>query len=143
MADDGPKTWQEARDIEIEGNTWCVKNGVFPFVVPFRWAPGSVYSGDPSKRDKLAPTEYYLDIAVAHHEAMKEFDLYSKFNRLALCPMDCMIHTYIADLGILELGGNVGNWLSDLVPDKANWLAHFNSSMASFATESTIPNLSV
>ncbi|MDO8672949.1 MAG: hypothetical protein Q7O66_16190, partial [Dehalococcoidia bacterium] len=86
-------------------------------------------SQDAANRDKLAPGEYYLDLAAANHKAMKESGLYDKYNKLSLCAMDCITHVYAGDLGILELSGNVGNWLSDVIPEKANWLARFNSSV--------------
>ena len=129
MPPNGHRTWQESRDSLIEGNRWTIMNGVVPVFLTLRLGPGSVYGDDKSNREKLAPTEYYLDLAVAHHEAMKEYGLYSKMNKLRWCPLDCLNNHYAGELGILELAGNPANWLADTIPDKANWLAKFIASL--------------
>ncbi|MDO8671200.1 MAG: hypothetical protein Q7O66_07185, partial [Dehalococcoidia bacterium] len=85
-----------------------------------------------SNQAKMPPTDYYVDAAVAHHEAMKQYGLYNTLNRLtANCPFDCLDNHYTGDLGILELAGNPARWLDGLVPEKANWLDRFISSVKS------------
>ncbi|MDO8673013.1 MAG: hypothetical protein Q7O66_16520 [Dehalococcoidia bacterium] len=131
MPPNGHDSWQEARDSFIDGLRWLMKNGVHPHYNLFRWAPGSALSQDASNRDKLVPTEFFLDAVVAHHETMKEYGRYERFHKLSTsCPMDCLHHSFGGEIGMLEIGGNMGNWLADALPEKANWLARFNASLA-------------
>ncbi|MDO8673966.1 MAG: hypothetical protein Q7O66_21355 [Dehalococcoidia bacterium] len=133
MPPHGHKSWQEARDSHIEGSRWLIRNGVFPHFHALRLGAGSIYGDDRSNVKKLAPTEYYLDVATAHHEAMMENALYEKYNRKLLrCPLDGIASIYGGDLGILAIYGDVGNYAAQLgVPNEANWVAKFISSMKS------------
>ncbi|MDO8673476.1 MAG: hypothetical protein Q7O66_18870 [Dehalococcoidia bacterium] len=133
IPEDGHKTWQEARDSHIEGNNWLISNGVFPTFTNLRLPPGSVYGENPANRDKLPPTEYYLEVAMAHHKTMKEYNLYEKLNRFIYCGLCCTAAPYSAEMGILELEGDVGNWMSKVVPDEDNWMAQFIASVKSEA----------
>ncbi|MDO8672405.1 MAG: hypothetical protein Q7O66_13400, partial [Dehalococcoidia bacterium] len=126
----GHQTWQEARDCHIEGNTWLIKNSVMPVFTNLRLPPGSVYAGDASNRDKLPPTEYYLDVAMAHHTAMMEYDLYETLNRLLYCGLCCVEMPYAGELGMLELAGDVGSWMAPVIPKEENWIARFLASVA-------------
>ena len=106
-----------------------IRNGVLPGFLNMRLGVGSAYGDDHSNRAKLPPTEYYLDAALGHHKAMMEHGLYEKMNKFIVCPMDCF--TYGGDIGIIEMAGNTGKWLSDSVPAESNWLAHFVASLES------------
>ncbi|MDO8670167.1 MAG: hypothetical protein Q7O66_01895 [Dehalococcoidia bacterium] len=123
MPENGHSTWQEARDCHIEGNNWLIKNGVMPTFTNLRLPPGSVYGATPSLREKLPPTEYYLDVALAHDKSMTQYGLYQKLNRLMYCGLDCIPGPYAGEIGILALAGDVGKWMSTSIPDEANWLA--------------------
>lgn len=123
MAKNGHRTWQESRDSLIEGCCWMIKNGVLPSFMNLRLGPGSVYGADVANRQKMPPAEYYLDAAIAHHEAMLEYGLYPRMNKLGYCPMDCLSNLYGGEIGILEQAGDVGKWLADMIPAKANWMA--------------------
>ncbi|MDO8672728.1 MAG: hypothetical protein Q7O66_15055, partial [Dehalococcoidia bacterium] len=126
----GHKSWQEARDYHIEANTWLIKNGVVPCFYEMWWAPGSVYE-DRSVVEKFPPTEYILDVGLAHHEAMLKYDLYDKMNKFMYCGFDCATGPYVADIGMLTLAGDVGNWMASVVPEETNWLAQFIASLKS------------
>ncbi|MDO8670910.1 MAG: hypothetical protein Q7O66_05700 [Dehalococcoidia bacterium] len=129
MPANGHKTWQEARDSHIEGNRWLIKHGVFPHFHAIRLGVGSIYGDDRANRARLAPIEYYLDLALAHHEAMMEYDLYAKYNRKFMrCPLDGIASIYGGELGILAQAGDVGSYAAQLgVPEETNWLARFVS----------------
>ena len=129
VAAGGHKTWQEARDSHAEGDRWMTKNGVWSIYTPLRLQPGSIYGDVPANQNKYPPTEFYLEVNLANHQAMKEYGFYQKLNKFTWCAMDCMDVNYSGEIGMLELAGNIGNWLSDAVPDEANWLAKFISSM--------------
>ncbi|MDO8670671.1 MAG: hypothetical protein Q7O66_04485 [Dehalococcoidia bacterium] len=131
IPENGHKTWQEARDSQIEGNTWMIKNGVFPIFTNLRLPPGSVYWDDKSLREKLPPTDYLLDVAQAHHQASMEYGLYPKLNRFMYCGLECLAGIYAGEIGILALAGDLGNWMADVVPDESNLLAQFVSSVKS------------
>ncbi len=131
MAENGHQSWQESRDSQIEGIRWLIKNGLFPTFIALRLGPGSIYGDDKANRAKLPPTEYFLDAGLAHHKAMLEYDLYPKYNRLMFCPLDDLWYPYVGEIGIVELGGNVGNWAAECVPDEANWIARFIASLNS------------
>ncbi|MDO8672562.1 MAG: hypothetical protein Q7O66_14195, partial [Dehalococcoidia bacterium] len=47
------KTWQEARDSHVEGNTWMIERGVIPSFTTIRLGPGSVYGNIPGNRAKM------------------------------------------------------------------------------------------
>ncbi|MDO8671100.1 MAG: hypothetical protein Q7O66_06675, partial [Dehalococcoidia bacterium] len=128
MPPSGHQTWQESRDSLIEGNRWMIKNGVFPVFLTLRLGVGSTYGEDKSNQQKLAPTEYYLDTILAHHNDVKEYGLYSKLNKLMFCPMDCLANHYSGEVGFVEKAGNLADWLADCVPGESNWLAQFPSS---------------
>ncbi|MDO8674022.1 MAG: hypothetical protein Q7O66_21635 [Dehalococcoidia bacterium] len=132
IPDNGHRTWQEARDSTAEGVEWAIKNGMMTIYTSLRLGPGSVYGDDKSKNlAKLAPTEFYLDLSVGHHESAKKHGLYQHLNKLMFCPMDCLDNHYAGELGIVELAGDPGKWLSDTIPDKANWLSQFVASLES------------
>ena len=80
--------------------------------------------------DKFPPTEYFLDVAVPHHEAMLEYGFYEKMNKFMYCGLDCTA-AYTGDTGMLTLAGDMGKWMSSVVPDEANWLAKFIASINS------------
>lgn len=134
MPETGHKTWQEARNSEIEGYRWMIKHGVVPVYTTFRPVPGSIYGDDKSTLAKMPPTEFYLEVAQGHHGAMKEYGMYEKMNKFVMCPLDCSALYYVGELGMIELAGNPGNWLSDTIPYEANWLAQFVSSVESATT---------
>ncbi|MDO8670977.1 MAG: hypothetical protein Q7O66_06045 [Dehalococcoidia bacterium] len=136
MPENGHLTWQEARDSQIEGIRWQIKNGVFPMLETLVLGVGSIYGDDPANQAKLPPTDYYLDIAIAHHEACKEFDMYQRMNRLLYCPLDCPPFAYCGQLGMVEEAGDVGKWAATCVPDDANWIARF---MESFEASTKAP----
>lgn len=129
FAPNGHKTWQEARDYHVEADNWLIRNGVVPCFYPLWWAPGSILSQDRSNMDKFPPTEYHLDLALAHHKAMMEQGLYEKMNKFMYCGLDCTTAGYAGDIGMIELAGDVGKWMSDVVPDEDNWLAKFIAEM--------------
>ncbi|MDO8669973.1 MAG: hypothetical protein Q7O66_00900 [Dehalococcoidia bacterium] len=131
----GYKTWQEARDSHMQGDQWMIRHGVFPAMAPLRWAPGSPFSRDPTNRDRFAPTEYYLDLMQAHHAAMKEYDLYDKLNKLLYCGLCCSASLYVGEMGIMEIAGDVGTWMSAVVPYEYNWLAQLIDSTKSSGTK--------
>ncbi|MDO8671932.1 MAG: hypothetical protein Q7O66_10950 [Dehalococcoidia bacterium] len=137
MPENGHKTWQEARDSHVEGNTWMIKNGVFPTFLNLRLTYGSVYGNDSSNREKLPPTDYYLDVAQAHHEAMLEYGLYPKLNKLMSCGFCCSPRVYNGDIGALQLAGDLGTWMADSVPPEQNWLAEFVSTVSVQKVEDT------
>ncbi|MDO8672324.1 MAG: hypothetical protein Q7O66_12995, partial [Dehalococcoidia bacterium] len=120
MPPNGYKTWQESRDSLIEGVRWMIEHGIFPTPLCMRLGPGSQYGNNPANRAKLPPTEFYLEVALAHDEAMVEYNRYGTMNKLAHCPLDCFDNHYSGDLGILRLAGNMGNWLVGTIPEKAN-----------------------
>ncbi|MDO8670211.1 MAG: hypothetical protein Q7O66_02130 [Dehalococcoidia bacterium] len=128
MPENGHKTWQESRDSLIEGFRWLISNGVVPKFQAMRLGTGSIYGDNLANRAKLAPTEYYLDAALAHHGIMMEYELYKIVNKFMPCPLDCLPSLYGGDVGILALAGNVGKWLQDTIPDEWNWLVQFVSS---------------
>ncbi|MDO8674485.1 MAG: hypothetical protein Q7O66_24020, partial [Dehalococcoidia bacterium] len=130
ISPNGHKTWQEARDYHIEADNWLIKNGVVPAFYAMWWAPGSVYE-DRSVVEKFPPTEYLLDTGLAHHEAMLEYGLYDKMNKFTYCGFDCATGPYVADIGMLSIAGDVGNWMANVVPEEANWLAQFIASLKS------------
>ncbi|MDO8672993.1 MAG: hypothetical protein Q7O66_16420, partial [Dehalococcoidia bacterium] len=125
----GFKTWQEARDSQIEGNNWAIENGVMPIFTNLRMPPGSVYGAEPTLREKIPPTEYYLDLTLAHHQTMMQHGLYEKLNKLMFCGFHCHVGPYAGEMGMLALAGDVGNWMADAVPEEANWLARFIASV--------------
>ncbi|MDO8670724.1 MAG: hypothetical protein Q7O66_04750 [Dehalococcoidia bacterium] len=129
----GYKTWQEALAPHIEGNTWMIKNGVYPITSNLRFPPGSVYAADPSNREKIPPSEYYLEMGLAHHADMKKYGLYEKLNKFMYCGLCCGGGTYNGELGVLEIAGDYGKWMADVVPDEANWIADFVESLKSSA----------
>ncbi|MDO8672536.1 MAG: hypothetical protein Q7O66_14060 [Dehalococcoidia bacterium] len=128
LAHDGFSTWQEARDSHIEGNNWLIEHGVVPFFTALRINAGSIYGDDPANLEKYPPTELLLEIALAHHEAMKKVGRYQKMDKFMQCPMDCMDVAYGGEIGILETAGDFGNWLSDVLRPEDNWLAGFIAS---------------
>ena len=137
MPENGHSTWQEARDCHIEGNTWLIKNGVMPTFTNLRLPPGSVYGTTPSLREKLPPTEYFLDVAQAHDKAMTEYGLYGRLNRLMYCGFDCIPAPYAGEIGMLAQAGDVGKWMGPVVPDEVNWLAKVIASIDSPAEQTT------
>ncbi|MDO8671663.1 MAG: hypothetical protein Q7O66_09565, partial [Dehalococcoidia bacterium] len=96
----GHATWQEARDSHMEGDRWMISHGVLPSMGALRWAPGSAFSHDPANWNRFPPTEYYLDLLVAHHSTMKEYGLYEKLNKHLCCGL-CFHsrHIYIGEMG--------------------------------------------
>ncbi|MDO8672652.1 MAG: hypothetical protein Q7O66_14675 [Dehalococcoidia bacterium] len=125
----GYETWQESRDAHIEANRWMFKQGVIPVFGNLRLPPGSVYWNDQSLRQKLPPTDLILDVALAHHDGMLEYDLYSKYNKLMYCPLECLDSIYAGEIGMLALAGDIGNWMDDVVPKEESWLAQFIASV--------------
>jgi hypothetical protein len=117
----GYKTWQEDRDSMIEGFMWMIKRGILPTAMALRLPPGSVYASE-ENRKKLPPTEYYLDLALAHRGLMKQYGLYDKLNRLMWCPLCCQTACLSSELGAYELRGSLANWAADVVPRETNWL---------------------
>ena len=71
-----------------------------------------------------------LDVAQAHHKDMTEYGLYHKMNKFMYCGLDCTA-AYTGDTGMLSLSGDIGKWMSSVVPDEANWLAKFIKSINS------------
>ncbi|MDO8670476.1 MAG: hypothetical protein Q7O66_03485, partial [Dehalococcoidia bacterium] len=129
QARNGHATWQEARDSHIEGDDWLIRHGVLPVFLPIRLGAGSVYGNDKSSRAKLAPTEYYLEVALAHHQTMLDTGMYERLNKLMYCPMDC-IGPYSGELGMYALAGSVGEWAKSAgIPDDGNWIANFVSTL--------------
>ncbi|MDO8672638.1 MAG: hypothetical protein Q7O66_14600 [Dehalococcoidia bacterium] len=127
----GHTDWQECRDSTVEGFRWMISHGIYPVTTPLRMPPGSVYGADPANQEKYPPSEFYLEMAIGHHQAMQEYGLYQKVNKFVWCAMDCLDNIYGGDIGILGLAGDLGNWLSDVVPAESNWLAKFVSSVNS------------
>ncbi|MDO8674339.1 MAG: hypothetical protein Q7O66_23265 [Dehalococcoidia bacterium] len=127
----GHKTWQEALESHNEGNRWMIKNGIFPVTSNLRLPPGSIYGADQSNRSKLPPSDYYLEMAMAHHHDMNEFGLYDKLNKLMYCALCCVPGIYCGELGMLERSGDIGSWMADVTPSEANWMAHFVESLKS------------
>ncbi|MDO8674340.1 MAG: hypothetical protein Q7O66_23270 [Dehalococcoidia bacterium] len=119
----GHKTWQEARDSHIESVNWAIDNGALAVIGYLGLPAGSVYGEDPPNREKLPPTEYFLDVFLAHHEAMLKNDFYSKMNKFLFCGLCCTV--YQGEIGILNQFGDWGSWMADVVPDKANWIRQF------------------
>ncbi|MDO8472742.1 MAG: hypothetical protein Q7T05_02880, partial [Dehalococcoidia bacterium] len=141
LTPNGHNTWQEARDYHIEANDWLIKNGILAEFYPLWWAPGSVISEDKSNLQKLPPIEYHLEIALAHHGAMLKYGLYEKMNKLMVCGLD-LPGPYAGDIGMLTLAGDVGKWMSTVVPDEENWLAELIAPLQSLArTHSEIHQL--
>ncbi len=107
-----------------------MSHGVFPTMGTLRWAPGSPFSKDPANRDKYPPTEFYLDLITAHHAAMKEYGLYERLNKLLYCTLcNHGRFAYVGEMGILEMAGDVGTWLSDVIPPEQNTMAQFIKSI--------------
>ncbi|MDO8674402.1 MAG: hypothetical protein Q7O66_23595 [Dehalococcoidia bacterium] len=131
IPENGHQTWQEARDSHMAHNREMMKKGAFPVFGSLSLPPGSVFGSNPANRAKIPPTEYYLEVAIDHHAAMKEFGLYDTLNRFLWCGMDCGHSIYAGELGVLELAGNWGKWMSTVVPDKANWILKFLESIES------------
>ncbi|MDO8669992.1 MAG: hypothetical protein Q7O66_00995 [Dehalococcoidia bacterium] len=131
IAPNGHKTWQEARDSHIEAVRWMIENDIKPDVGHLHLPAGSVYGENDANRAKLPPTEYYLDVFLAHHEAMLEHGLYEKLNKLMHCGLCCSAGNYTGELGILAQAGDWGTYMADVVPEKANWLLQFIRSVAS------------
>ncbi|MDO8672693.1 MAG: hypothetical protein Q7O66_14880 [Dehalococcoidia bacterium] len=129
VPESGFKTWQEGLASHIEGNSWMIKNGVFPITSNLRFPPGSIYGEFPALRDKMPPSEYYLEMALAHHADMKKYGLYEKLNKFMYCGLCCGGGIYCGELGILEIAGDFGNWMSDVVTPEANWMAQFVESL--------------
>lgn len=127
----GHTTWQEARDSHIEHNRSMIKQGIFPAFGNLTLPPGSAYGANPANRAKIPPTEYYLEVAIAHHAAMMEFGLYDKLNKFLWCGFDCGHALYAGELGVLALAGNWGNWMRDVSPDKSNWILQWLSTINS------------
>ncbi|MDO8673123.1 MAG: hypothetical protein Q7O66_17070 [Dehalococcoidia bacterium] len=125
IPENGHKTWQEARDSHIEGTRWLIKNGVMPVFTNLRLPPGSVYAEDKSNRDKLPPTDYLMDVALAHHNDMMEFGLYEKLNKSLYCALCCTDGLYAGELNMLGLAGDVGSWMDSIIPKEGNWIAKF------------------
>ncbi|MBI2863933.1 MAG: hypothetical protein HYX94_05160 [Chloroflexi bacterium] len=115
----GHKTWQEARDSTIEGIDWMVRHGVLPSVSWLRFSPGAAYASE-ENRKKVPPTDFYLEVALAHHEACKKHGLYDKLNRLMLCPLDVLTSLICGELGAYELAGSLAEWTAAVVPREAN-----------------------
>ncbi|MDO8674401.1 MAG: hypothetical protein Q7O66_23590, partial [Dehalococcoidia bacterium] len=130
----GHKTWQDARDSHIEGNAWMIEHGVFPTFTNLRLPPGAVYAEDPGNRAKLPPTEYYLEVAKAHDEAMKRTGLYDKMSKFLYCGLCCTAAPYVGDIGVIERSGDVGNYMADVVEEDGNWMAKFLNSINAPAT---------
>lgn len=130
MPANGHQTWQEARDSMVEGFDWTIKNGVYAIFNFLRLGVGSVYGDAQSSTAKLPPTEYYLELAVAHHNLMMDYGLYAKANKLLWCPLDSAAYGYLGDIGWLALAGDIGHWAADAFPEETNWLAKFISSVA-------------
>ncbi|MBI2861529.1 MAG: hypothetical protein HYX89_01790 [Chloroflexi bacterium] len=131
IPENGFKSPEEALASHIEGDTFCIKNGIIPAFTPMRWAPGSPFSKDPANRDKFPPTEYLLDLAVAHHEACVKYGLYDKLNKFLYCGMDCTEYPYVGEIGMLEKAGDIGTWMADVIPYEHNWLLRFLDSLKS------------
>ncbi|MDO8672418.1 MAG: hypothetical protein Q7O66_13465, partial [Dehalococcoidia bacterium] len=132
MPTNGHATWQESRDSMIEAFRWHISRGVFPYFLSLRLGVGSIYGDDKANQSfsrRMPPTDYYLDLALAHHELMQDHGLYTRLNKLMYCPLDCLSPLYGGEVGILALAGDVGNWLADTIPADANWLAKFIASM--------------
>ncbi|MDO8671076.1 MAG: hypothetical protein Q7O66_06550 [Dehalococcoidia bacterium] len=129
----GHQTWQEARDSHIESVRWTIDNGAVASIGYLGLPAGSVYGEDPSNRERIPPTEYFLDIFLAHHEAMVKNDFYNKMNKLMYCGLCCSSSIYQGEIGIIGQHGDWGTWMSDVVPDKANWIRQFVQSISSTA----------
>ncbi|MDO8669812.1 MAG: hypothetical protein Q7O66_00050, partial [Dehalococcoidia bacterium] len=138
VAEGGHKTWQEARDTHIEHIREMFKIGALPSIGCLRLPVGSVWGTDASLKEKLPPTEYYLDLFTPHHEAMTETGYYDKLNKFMYCGFECAHAVYSGDIGILERAGNWGNWMSDVVPDKANWILNWLRTIESTTTAPAI-----
>ncbi|MDO8674220.1 MAG: hypothetical protein Q7O66_22660, partial [Dehalococcoidia bacterium] len=134
MPENGHKTWQEARDSQIDGIRWLIQHGAFPMWTSFRLGAGSVFGDIKANREKLPPTDYVLDIGLAHHQACTEYGMYDRMNKLMYCPMDCLSTTYAGEIGILERAGDVPSWAADALPAEATWLADFVKSVNPRAT---------
>ncbi|MDO8670669.1 MAG: hypothetical protein Q7O66_04475 [Dehalococcoidia bacterium] len=50
------------------------------------------------------------------------------------CGLCCTAAPYSAEMGILELAGDVGNWMSIVVPWEDNWIGQVIASVRSPAT---------
>ncbi|MDO8670458.1 MAG: hypothetical protein Q7O66_03395, partial [Dehalococcoidia bacterium] len=137
IPENGHKTWQEARDTHIEAVKWAIGVGALSSVGYLGLPAGSVYGENPSNREKLPPTEYFMDVFTAHHEAMVKNDFYEKMNKLMYCGLCCSTSVYTGEIGIIEKAGNWGNWMSDVVPEKVNWIKHFVESVAPTAKAPT------
>ncbi|MDO8670976.1 MAG: hypothetical protein Q7O66_06040 [Dehalococcoidia bacterium] len=123
---DGHRTWQEARDSTIEGVQWLIKHGVLPFIETIVLGAGSPYGNDQAgNRPKLPPTDLFLDVAMAHHQACKEYGMYERMNRLLWCPLDCAHAGYVGQLGMVEVAGDIGKWAATCVPEDGNWIGRF------------------
>ncbi|MDO8669971.1 MAG: hypothetical protein Q7O66_00890 [Dehalococcoidia bacterium] len=129
MPPNGHKSWQESRDSMIEGFGWLIKTGVFPTFHCLRLGAGSIYGEERSNEAKLPPTEYFLDVGLAHHQFMLDYGRYYTLNRLMICPMDCLAHFYAGEIGMLALAGNPANWLANTIPNEYNWMVKFISSV--------------
>ncbi|MDO8674176.1 MAG: hypothetical protein Q7O66_22420, partial [Dehalococcoidia bacterium] len=123
----------EARDSLTEGFRWLTKTGVWPIFLNARIPPGSVYGAQKANLDKLPPTEFYLETSWAHYEAMKEQDLFRKLNKFGKCGL-CHDVAYKGEIGMLELAGDMGNWMADKVPFEMNPKAQFIASLKSPAS---------
>jgi hypothetical protein len=132
IPENGHKTWRESRDSMIEAFTWMIKTGVLPVFTSLRLPPGCAYACE-ENRKKLPPTEYYLELALAHHELMKQYGLYEKMNRLMWCPLCCQTSAYTGELGAYELRGSLANWAADVVPREANWLLDWQEQRVALA----------
>ncbi|MDO8673782.1 MAG: hypothetical protein Q7O66_20420 [Dehalococcoidia bacterium] len=133
IPENGHKTWQEARDSMIEGNSWMIRHGVLPGVTPLRLPPGAPW-GSAENRKKYPPTDYYLDVALAHHQVMLEHGRYDKMNKLMWCPIECLTNRVGIELGVYEVAGSLANWTADCVPREANWHLDWEEQRKSLAS---------
>ncbi|MDO8672051.1 MAG: hypothetical protein Q7O66_11560 [Dehalococcoidia bacterium] len=131
IPENGHKTWREAWDSQAEGVRWLIQRGVLPSFGVSVLGEGSVFGANPANRAKLPPTEYHLELILAHHQACKEFDMYSRMNKLLWCPLDCPPNQYAGELGMIEIAGDLGKWADMAVPADANWLGRFIESFKS------------
>jgi hypothetical protein len=70
---DGFKNEKEARASVCEGFEWCLQHGILPFYQFWRCSPGSLLS---DMNLPPVPTEYYLEVSLAHHRLMEKYNFY-------------------------------------------------------------------
>ncbi|MDO8672083.1 MAG: hypothetical protein Q7O66_11725 [Dehalococcoidia bacterium] len=140
IPENGHKTWQEAVASHIEGNRWLIKNGAFPNSSHLRLPPGSVYGAVPSLREKLPPTEYYLEMAQAHHADMMESRFFERNlpeERLYVYATNLAGAVYLGELTIWALAGNPDHWMAGVVQAQMNRVARFVPAVESRAQATT------